>query len=205
MSGTDLRPFSQGTASRAYNAHTMQQLSFVRARILASWVIAAVLGTAFGPDALAQSSAAITTTAPGPSAAPLSARGLKDLLTAQRGKVVLLNLWGTWCVPCLREIPDLVALESELAPRGMVLLGVAMDESNTIQSTVEPFRLKYFPRFRTWVRSDPDMDTLVSVVDPAWNEILPTSYVIGRDGKVVKKIQGKKSREEFRALLEAAL
>jgi glutathione peroxidase-family protein len=49
------------------------------------------------------------------------------------------------------------------------------------------------------------MDTLVSVVDPAWNEILPTSYLIGRDGKVLKKIQGKKTREEFRALVEAAL
>jgi glutathione peroxidase-family protein len=87
----------------------------------------------------------------------------------------------------------------------MVLLGVAMDEAATLQSTVEPFRLKFFPQFRTWVRGEPDMDTLVSVVDPAWNEILPTSYLIDRNGKVIKKIQGKKTREEFRALVDAAL
>lgn len=155
--------------------------------------------------AAADAPAAAATSGAAPPTAPLSAKSFRELLAAQRGKVVLLNLWGTWCVPCLREIPDLVAVESEFSARGMVLLGVAMDEANSLQSTVEPFRLKYFPRFRTWVRNEPDMDTLVSVVDPAWNEILPTSYLIGRDGRVIKKIQGKKTREEFRAIVEAAL
>ena len=48
---------------------------------------------------------------------------------------------------------------------------------------------------------EPDMDTVVSVVDPAWNEILPTTYLIGRDGQVARRIQGRKSLEEFRALV----
>lgn len=190
----------------AYNAEMNCSSRSVGVRVLAlvAWALAsaAPIQTVAADTPAAIASIAST---PVPPTAPIAAKGFRELLAAQRGKVVLLNLWGTWCVPCLREIPDLVAVENEFSARGLVLLGVAMDEANTLQSTVEPFRLKYFPRFRTWVRNEPDMDTLVSVVDPAWNEILPTSYLIGRDGKVLKKIQGKKTREEFRALVEAAL
>jgi thiol-disulfide isomerase/thioredoxin len=113
----------------------------------------------------------------------------------------VLNLWATWCVPCLREIPDLVALEQEFAARGVTLLGLSMDDPGALEGQVEPFRRKNFPAFRTWLRSEPDMDALVSVVDPAWNEILPTTYLIGRDGKVAKKIQGKRTMEQFRELI----
>ena len=43
-----------------------------------------------------------------------------------------------------------------------------------------------------------DTDYLVSVVDPAWNEVVPTTYIIGRDGSVQTRIQGKKSLDEFK-------
>jgi thiol-disulfide isomerase/thioredoxin len=134
-----------------------------------------------------------------------TAAQLRARLDAERGRVLILNLWGTWCVPCLREIPDLLEVERRLAARGVRLLGVGMDEPSQRATLVEPFRAKYFPGFDTLLRNEPDMDTLVSVIDPAWNEILPTTYLIGRDGKVFRKIQGRRSIDEFIALLEPAL
>jgi thiol-disulfide isomerase/thioredoxin len=125
-------------------------------------------------------------------------------LASMRGKVVLLNVWATWCGPCLKEIPDLVAIEKELAARGFVLVGISVDEAADL-ARVEDFRQKYFPEFRTVVRETSDMDAVVSVIDPAWNEIVPTSYLIGRDGRVIERIQGKKTREEFRKAALAAL
>ena len=44
----------------------------------------------------------------------------------------------------------------------------------------------------SFINAELDMDTLVSVIDPVWNETLPTSYIFNRDGEVVKKVQGKK-------------
>ncbi|HNR21858.1 MAG TPA: TlpA disulfide reductase family protein [Steroidobacteraceae bacterium] len=134
----------------------------------------------------------------------VSAGGLRSALDAERGKVVVLNLWATWCVPCLREIPDLVRIERELAPQ-VVLIGVAMDEPDERESRVAPFHAKYFPDFRSYLRSERELDAIASVVDPAWNEVLPTTYLLGRDGRVVRRIQGAKSHEEFRALIAAAL
>lgn len=143
--------------------------------------------------------------ADGPAAIPtVDAGALRKLLDAQRGKVVVLNLWATWCAPCLREIPDLVRLEQELGPRGAVLIGVSMDEPDD-GARVAAFHAKYFPAFRTWLRTERELDAIASVVDPAWNEVLPTTYVLARDGKVARRVQGAKTHEEFRALIEAAL
>ncbi len=125
-------------------------------------------------------------------------------LAELRGRPVVLNLWGTWCAPCLKEIPDLMQLEREFAAQGLQLLAVAMDDPAEF-AMVDSFRKRFFADFDSYLRNEPDMDTLVSVVDPAWNELLPTTYLIGRDGKVFKRIQGKKSIEEFRGEIKALL
>lgn len=130
---------------------------------------------------------------------------LRAALEHERGKVVVLNFWGTWCSPCLHEIPELVQLEQDLAPQGMVLIGLAMDEPASFDSAVREFHARYFPGFRSYARNEPEMDTVASVVDRAWNEILPTTYLIGRDGAVVRRIQGRLSPADFRAALQPLL
>jgi thiol-disulfide isomerase/thioredoxin len=125
-------------------------------------------------------------------------------LDRHRGKVVVLNLWATWCTPCLREIPDLMQLERELAGGGLALVALGMDDPAEF-AAVEAFRRKHFAEFRSLLRDTPDMDAAVSVVDPAWNELLPTTYLIGRDGKVAKRIQGKRTLEQFRSEVEPLL
>jgi len=105
----------------------------------------------------------------------------------------------------LREVPDLLKLESEFGSRGVKLIGVAVDDPAPQAAQVEQFRRKYFPAFLTYARVGPEMDELASVIDPAWNEVVPTTYIIDRRGKAVARIQGKKSLDEFRAALENAL
>jgi len=125
-------------------------------------------------------------------------------IAAMRGKVIMLNVWASWCVPCLKEIPDLLMIEAELGDKGFVLLGLSIDEPGDA-ARVESLRQKYFAGFHTLVRNSTDMDALVSVVDPAWNEVVPTTYLLGRDGRTLSRIQGKKTVEEFREAVLAAL
>jgi glutathione peroxidase-family protein len=70
---------------------------------------------------------------------------------------------------------------------------------------VEQFRKKYFPAFVTFARNGPQMDELASVIDPAWNEVVPTTYILDRQGKIVARLQGKKSLGEFREAVRKAL
>jgi thiol-disulfide isomerase/thioredoxin len=166
-------------------------------RVLVTWILSALL--------LAGSGLPGPAAATDPAPVPLSADDLRALLGEQSGRVVLLNFWATWCRPCLKEIPALTDLQSRYAEDGVVLIPVSLDEPDTAASVVPGFLAQWFPGFRTWLSAEPEMDTIVSVVDRAWNEVLPTSYVIGRNGAVAARLQGGKTEAEFEAALRAAL
>lgn len=131
----------------------------------------------------------------------ISAIEFDALLDDARGEVILVNLWATWCAPCLREIPELLRLSAKYRDSGFRLIAVAMDDPRDLETHVVPFRDQRFPGWDTFQRSEIEMDTFVSVIDPAWNEVLPSSYLINRTGKVVKKLFGGKSYEAFETAL----
>ena len=66
-------------------------------------------------------------------------------VAAERGNVVLLNLWATWCVPCRYEIPELQALHNRYASRGFKVIGVSLDESgaDTVKQFVSEEKITY--------------------------------------------------------------
>jgi thiol-disulfide isomerase/thioredoxin len=134
---------------------------------------------------------------------PMDRDTLREELLESEGRVVLVNLWATWCTPCLREIPDLLALEAEWSEADFRLLAISMDDAYS-EDWVTEFKDKHFPTLVSFINAELDMDTLVSVIDPVWNETLPTSYIFNRDGEVVKKVQGKKPIAFFREQLVAA-
>jgi thiol-disulfide isomerase/thioredoxin len=168
---------------------------------------------------LAMLSAALAlsaTFAPAPAGPPLAAPGgarieavdaaqFRAILEGHRGQVVLVNFWATWCRPCLKEIPELTTLAEKYEARGMRLVAVSLDDPGDLQSLVVPFLERWFPDFHTYIRTTPAMDTMVSVLDPTWNEVLPTSYVLGRDGNVAARLQGGKPAAEFEAAILKAL
>jgi len=134
---------------------------------------------------------------------PINADTFGNELTARSGRVVLVNFWATWCRPCLEEIPALMQLEATLKEEGFDLVAVSLDDPGA--GSIEPFLDKWFPEFRSFVSLESDRDKMVSVIDPYWNEVLPTSYVIGRDGTVVKRIQGGSTADDFSAVIRPLL
>jgi thiol-disulfide isomerase/thioredoxin len=135
----------------------------------------------------------------------ITAPELARLLEEQRDKVVLVNFWATWCAPCLKEIPALMALAEAYSPRGFTLIAVSLDDPDMGDAQILSFIDRFFPGFTTYARLDYEMSTPVAVIDPVWNEILPTSYLLDRDGRVAAKIQGGKSREDFAATIAPLL
>lgn len=143
---------------------------------------------------------------PALAAEPVQAIGpeqFQKLVAAEKGNLVVLNLWATWCAPCLVEIPDLMKLEKELANMKVKLIGLSVDDPRGTTAAIGAMRDRRFPGFNTYARDKGELDELISVVDPAWNEVVPTTYILGRDGKVKTRIQGKKSLEEFKAAVTA--
>jgi len=137
---------------------------------------------------------------------------LKDLedhdvsLSQFKGKVVLVNFWATWCGPCRIEIPWLVELQDKYAARGFTILGVAMDEEG--KSAVAPFVQK--ERFKVGGTSQSMNYPIVVGNDATADKFgglvgLPTSVLISKDGRVVKRIDGLVSYDEIEKAIQSQL
>jgi thiol-disulfide isomerase/thioredoxin len=121
------------------------------------------------------------------------------------GNVILVNFWATWCAPCVKEIPEIVKLQEKYKERGLRVIAVSMDEPEELETNVRPFVAKRFPGFVSYLCKESDHDKFASVIDPAWNEIMPTNFLIDRTGKLRATLTGGKSYEEFEAVIAPLL
>lgn len=137
---------------------------------------------------------------------------LKDLsgksvsLGDYKGKVVLVNFWATWCVPCLAEIPELIEMQQKYGSKGFVILGLAMDEEG--KSVVAPWVEKQ--RFDVKGQKLAMNYPILLGNDEAANKFggligYPTSVLITRDGKQLKRVTGPISADEFSKAIESQL
>ena len=80
-----------------------------------------------------------TSSAPSSSVPSLNLAGLMDLLAKNKGKVIMLNFFATWCPPCQVEVPDLVAVNKKYADKGVLIVSLSVDEDSKV---VVPFMKK---------------------------------------------------------------
>jgi thiol-disulfide isomerase/thioredoxin len=120
--------------------------------------------------------------APAPAVSLTDVSGNTVELSDFKGRLVVVNLWATWCEPCLREMPSLERLQSKLGDR-IAVLGVSQDRGGN--KTVEPFIAKLGLK-SVKIFIDPK-----SVVGRAFEvRGLPTSLLIDRDGKLLGRVEG---------------
>ncbi len=137
-------------------------------------------------------------------AGELDAAGFRDLLVRQKGSVVLVNFWATWCVPCREEYPDLVRLQRELAPRGFKVVGVSTDFGSQ-RGAVDKFLDAMKPGFPNYWKKGGNEQAFIESVDRDWGGELPFSVLYARDGTRLKSLSGKHSYADYRREIEDAL
>ena len=120
---------------------------------------------------------------PMPEYAAVNLDGTKFDLAAKRDKVVLLNVWATWCGPCVYEIPELQKLHEHYAPRGLEVVGVSVDESGveSVRSFVAEQKKMTYPIV---------LDAEGKIANILQTSVLPTSIVVDRKGNIVWKKYG---------------
>jgi cytochrome c biogenesis protein CcmG/thiol:disulfide interchange protein DsbE len=120
-------------------------------------------------------------------------------LVDYRGKVVLLNFWATWCVPCLTEMPHFVEWQQEYGRRGLQVIGISMDdEEQPVRITYQKYRLNY-----PVVMGDEKIGEMYGGILG-----LPVTFLIDRSGKIRFKHEGdtdiKTIESEMRGLLRGS-
>lgn len=148
----------------------------VLAAVLTGLVAFAALGAAgCKPQGSGDGPAVARMGLPAPAYAARSITGDPVSLSDQRGKVVLLNIWATWCHPCRTEIPELEALHERHRDAGLEVVGVSIDAGGDDASVAE-FAREYGMTYPLWRDPDGRVSTLFAAVG------VPATYLIDRDG-----------------------
>jgi len=127
----------------------------------------------------------------------IDAKQLHDLVAHEKGRVVLVNFWATWCVPCREEFPDLVRLEAVYRSKGVTVIGVSTDLGKDM-SAVEKFLASNNPAFANYhKKTGGDDQDFIDAVDPKWGGELPFTVLSARDGRKAAALSGKQSKADF--------
>lgn len=155
----------------------------------------------FSAAALCLAAAAMLSAAP----SDRPALSLEDLegktrdIASHAGRIVVLNFWATWCLPCREEMPLLDDLQERYAGQGVVFIGASTDDAGT-RGNIEPFLEEHGISFRVWTGA-----TVQDMERFGLSTALPATALIDRDGQVAFRLLGPLQREHLVGRLDYLL
>lgn len=131
----------------------------------------------------------------------------KDVpLSQYKGKVVLVNFWATWCEPCQVEIPWLIEMQQKYSSKGFTILGVDVDDEGNNVVSAYTAKERFNVNGEKLAMNYPILRGNDAVADKFGGLLgFPTSFLISRDGKIVKKVQGLVDYDEIKNAIEGQL
>lgn len=125
--------------------------------------------------------------------------GTSQQVSALKGRIVVLNFWATYCIPCRKEMPDLAAIQNEYAALGVQVIGASTDEAadrNKVLQFVKGTKVN----FPIWIGA-----TTTDMIRFGLGAALPGTVVIGKDGRIAKVISGVVNQADLKKHIDAML
>ena len=121
---------------------------------------------------------------------------LNDIIKNREGRILLINIWATWCVPCKEEFPDLIKISAEYGDR-IELIGISVDFPDEVESKIIPFLNELQPNFVNYVNRENDTEKFINNLNPEWSGAIPTTFFYDLDGKQFLFYEGKMSFKQI--------
>jgi thiol-disulfide isomerase/thioredoxin len=151
---------------------------------------------------------AAASVAPLPVVTEIDGEGLKKLLQRGEGaaaRPLLINFWATWCVPCRKEMPDLVKIDRDYRGRGLEFVLISADDVAELKTDVPKFLSRMRAGMPAYLLNATDTEAAMAQVDPTWGGELPATFLFDRRGKLVFKHTGIIDAAELRAEIDKAV
>jgi thiol-disulfide isomerase/thioredoxin len=134
----------------------------------------------------------------------INERQVTELKASWKGNVVLVNLWATWCGPCIKEFPDLIKLQKLYEKQGVKVIFISVDEPEAAETDVRPFLQKQKVTFTTYIKNGDD-DSFIDAVGTGWRGAIPTTFIFDRTGKQVATLIGARDFKTFEGVIRPHL
>ncbi|SEW38784.1 redoxin family protein [Chitinophaga arvensicola] len=130
----------------------------------------------------------------------LSVGGIKDLLKNNSSNLRLINIWATWCVPCVAEFPEFIILGQTFSQRDFEFVSISADDPERKDKVLQ-FLDKQHATGKNYLFSGTDKYQLMEAVDPKWQGALPYTVLVEPGGKIVYAQQGEIDPVALRSLI----
>ncbi len=116
-----------------------------------------------------------------------------------KGKVLVINFWATWCPPCLKEIPEFMAMQEQYAAKGLQFIGIAIDDQESVQEYLVSNKVNY-PILIGGV-------TGIALAQQLGNKFdaVPFTIVVNPQGQIIHQHPGEFSREQIVEIISPLL
>jgi peroxiredoxin len=125
--------------------------------------------------------------------------GAEQRLSSLKGRIVILNFWATYCIPCRKEMPDLAAIQNEYAALGVQVIGASTDDIEYREDILQ-FVKETKVNFPIWMGA-----TTAQMMRFGLGAALPGTVIIGRDGRIAKVISGVVNQADLKKQIDAML
>lgn len=109
----------------------------------------------------------------------LDFKALEPLLHQKNDTVYLVNFWATWCAPCVKELPAIMAVEKKYAGKKFKVLLVSLDMPTQVNSRLMPFIRSHKITSEVVLLDDPDQNSWIEKTDKQWSGEIPFTLVYG--------------------------
>jgi thiol-disulfide isomerase/thioredoxin len=122
-----------------------------------------------------------------------------------KGHVVLVNFWATWCPPCVAEYPSLVKLDQKYRKQGLDVIAVSLDIPSDAHGKVSAFVKQHQAEFPQFVLQIDDPEAAIDAFDKSWQGDLPRTFVYGKHGKLIQTMPGPQTLGSLTKAVKAGL
>jgi thiol-disulfide isomerase/thioredoxin len=136
---------------------------------------------------------------------PVDEAGYQKLVQSQKGSVLVVDFWATWCKPCRAEMPQLVKLNEKLKARGVKLVTVSSDEPEAEGAAKKFLGDMGAAGLPAYIKRANDDDKFAGLIDPKWQGALPALFIYDRMGKKVRSFFGESPMADVEAAIQKLL
>lgn len=130
----------------------------------------------------------------------IDAAGIKELIRNKSDKLRMINIWASWCGPCVMEFPDLVTIDRIYRSRNFEFISINADKLSRKENVLK-FLQKNEASNKNFIFNSDNNSELVEAVDPEWSGALPYTIVVEQGGNIIYHLQGPVNTVEMRKLI----